>query len=325
MVGITSQQQSWLASRRRQMVFWAASLSGVLLTLQGLSHWLLLKLLYHPRRYEDEPGYARHIKDFSQWLVRQSHSLETLQYTCSDSKHHRAFLVRPKADSKVLWVMFGGNAMLAADWFFFVERLVRLQVSEPFASFLLVDYPGYGYNPGAPSPSAALDAAQQAVRAARGRPQMQSVSRVHLLGHSLGAACASSLAVELTADGESPGQLLLSAPFLNIPAMARIVFRQLRFFDRIPGWMINLLVRHHWDNAATVPKAVSVGWQLGLIHGFQDGICPHFMSLQLKEIVESNGGHCTLFESTIAGHNDILSTEIDKFAETMGFMKKSPL
>merc|ERR1719487_2086596 len=100
------------------------------------------------------------MKEFSRWLERHSYSLETVLYQCQGSQQHRALLVQPKAGSKgdvaVLWVMFGGNAMLAADWFFFIERLVLLQGTRSPVAFLLVDYPGYGFNPGSPTPSAAV-------------------------------------------------------------------------------------------------------------------------------------------------------------------------
>ena len=100
-------------------------------------------------------------------------------------------------------------------------------MDQAHTAFLLVDYPGYGRNAGAPrafqrllhafggepSPESVLQSSQLALEAA-----LEHVGQVdvHLLGHSLGAAAAAQLAAALS----QPGLLVLSAPFIDIPHMA---------------------------------------------------------------------------------------------------------
>ncbi|CAK0806242.1 unnamed protein product [Prorocentrum cordatum] len=135
---------------------------------------------------------------------------------------HRSLLLRPqKWGASVMWVVFGGNAMLASDWYPFCNQLCRLQGRRGGASaaFLLFDFPGYGGNPGRTSPAATLTASLCSLRAALARFDA-GPPEVNLLGHSLGAAAAAQLAAHLAITGAPAGRLVLSAPFTSIPHVA---------------------------------------------------------------------------------------------------------
>jgi pimeloyl-ACP methyl ester carboxylesterase len=93
-----------------------------------------------------------------------------------------------------IFIVFGGNAALSLDW---TQFLINFHVSNDASanqpSFLLIDYPGYGFNSGKPSPDSILDGTKQAVhsllRHLRMTPaQAYSNTRFHCLGHSLGSA-----------------------------------------------------------------------------------------------------------------------------------------
>ena len=68
-----------------------------------------------------------------------------------------------------IWIMFGGNAMLALEWIPFVrsyyERHAKFHThtSSECCSFLLIDYPGYGRNDGTANPSSIVDGIESAM------------------------------------------------------------------------------------------------------------------------------------------------------------------
>jgi len=148
------------------------------------------------------------------------YSLQTVSYTLPEVGPQTAYLLRPSGDIDTLWLFFGGNAMLARDWLAFLDKVLthmgEHQVPRTNTAFLLVDYPGYGRNAGAPSPESVLKSSHLALEAAL--QQLPEV-RVQLLGHSLGAAAAAQLAADWDLPG-GPGLLVLSAPFIDIPHMA---------------------------------------------------------------------------------------------------------
>ncbi|CAE8629726.1 unnamed protein product [Polarella glacialis] len=127
-------------------------------------------LLYHPRRYKDQE-----LLPDSVWqLGAQLYASEKLSYSVRNwrgsSFPQSALLLKPQSgDVDVLWVLFGGNAMLATDWLPFCTRLLTARGASPKlpgVAFLLVDYPGYGSNLGEPTPGSILKGSCEAIRAA---------------------------------------------------------------------------------------------------------------------------------------------------------------
>ncbi|CAK0806243.1 unnamed protein product [Prorocentrum cordatum] len=193
--------------------------------------WVENALLYHPRPYYDG--------DPEEGVLYLGGEPYELEWVCCPlpvprgpggqpggaspaPELHRSLLLRPqKWGASVMWVVFGGNAMLASDWYPFCNQLCRLQGRRGGASaaFLLFDFPGYGGNPGRTSPAATLTASLCSLRAALARFDA-GPPEVNLLGHSLGAAAAAQLAAHLAITGAPAGRLVLSAPFTSIPHVA---------------------------------------------------------------------------------------------------------
>lgn len=284
-----------------------------------------------------------------------------------------AFLIRPHGQpAGLLWVVFGGNAMLATDWFQFVEGILKchaamqgggggngsiprrpggdVEAAEdgvssqgvapvgptpadgPLPAFLLIDYPGYGSNAGRTSPMAVLEASRHALRETLLRLGAENAAlglaapEVHLLGHSLGCAAASQLAVRLSRErcpSQPPGCLLISAPFLSVPCMAeRVVGSMLSPALRplLPP-LTRVLVPHRWNNAAKVPAAAKAGWRVNIIHGLLDQIVPATMGRELHRLAcaaSGAGGHNPVFvEVHKAAHNDVLLRALPEYAKLM--------
>lgn len=121
---------------------------------------------------------------------------------------------------------------------------------------LLVEYRGYGRNPGAPD-EAGLYADGRAARAwlaAQGWP----VERQVLIGHSLGSGVATQLALEAP-----PRGLVLISPFLSIPDVVAARFSRL-----LPA---DLLVR---DRFATKDKLARIEVPKLILHDRDDRAIP---------------------------------------------------
>lgn len=249
-----------------------------------------------------------------------------------------AWLMRPsqKGATTCVWLIFGGNGMLATDWTDFCEDLLK---SDPRkgAAFLLFDLPGYGANGGTPSPESVLTSnlrgLSEALSLLGGEPT------VHLLGHSIGAAVASQLAVALSDKGQQPGELLMTAPFLSVPHMAERFTEQLRLHSpllkKLPKRAFRLVqlavcaaCPHRWDNSTKVPLAVKAGWKLRILHGRKDRMCPMEMGLKLFEVADEAAKTCgadqVIFTQAQAGHNDLMRIAFADYAVAMGFPKPKP-
>uniref|UniRef100_A0A0G4HQC8 Uncharacterized protein n=1 Tax=Chromera velia CCMP2878 TaxID=1169474 RepID=A0A0G4HQC8_9ALVE len=101
-----------------------------------------------------------------------------------------------------VWILQGGNAMVALDWLAFLPYLlqrpsieVQDEVPKEATGFLLVDYPSYGDCEGTPSPATCGETAETALLTLleglkEGNGSLGGVSEVELnfFGHSIGSA-----------------------------------------------------------------------------------------------------------------------------------------
>lgn len=250
------------------------------------------KMLYHPRHYEDH-GYGSYYHDnlsrFNELLRKLGRpSMEAISYQVPEisKTEHRAWYIPPKEDTGTergaLWIVSGGNAMLALDWIDFIGKYV--QHSEKRGnediSFLLIDYPGYGLNSRDdlfPNPENILLSTKAAVRKVLGQSTRAPVLRI--LGHSLGCAASLQLAAdeefrdELGEAGSVIDRAVLSAPFASLLHMARQMFTSL-----IP----RALIQHEWDNLDAISRFVSnsgsveaqYNLSITILHGTADGLIP---------------------------------------------------
>jgi len=343
--------------RLRRLLTAAAAVGGLCVGLRMLARQLLINLLYHPLRYQDDPASESAWRGAAEVFGRISYQLEQIEYKLpvtgifsadSGGLKQKAFLVHPKGPpSGGLWMIFGGNAMVGMDWLHFVWDLLGTAAAPPAAgagaegggggacaselarrpAFLLFDYPGYGANLGTPSPGSTLAGSFAALRAAL--PRLAGPpGELHLLGHSLGAAAAAQLAVHFFrepprwgADAGAAAASLRPGRLVLSAAFTSIeaLARALIFGRGPPQWLLRLLVAHHWDNVEWVPKAASGGWAVAMIHGWHDEIVPLSMGEALREAVRSAGYPCSFVEVKTAGHNDLIMDALHEYARLMDF------
>ncbi len=150
-------------------------------------------------------------------------------FTTDDNLDLEAWFVparEPAADRTI--VVFNGNAGSRAH-----RAILAASFAERGFSTLLVDYRGYGGNPGLPSERGLYRDARAALKylAARGDVNM---ARVVYFGESLGAAIAVELATEF-----QPSALILRSPFSSMTRVGSYHYPLLpvRYFlrDRYPS------------------------------------------------------------------------------------------
>jgi len=142
---------------------------------------------------------------------------------------------------------------------------------------LLMDYRGYGGNPGSPDE----EGLARDIRAARA---FLGDTRVIYFGESLGAAVATRLATEHPPDG-----LVLRSPFTDLAAAGQVNY---------PYLPVRALLRDRFPVAGAV-AAVRV--PVVVVYGTGDTtVLPE----QSRAVAEAAGGPVTVVEITGAGHND---------------------
>ncbi|WP_214325748.1 alpha/beta hydrolase [Nonomuraea sediminis] len=141
---------------------------------------------------------------------------------------------------------------------------------------LLMDYRGYGGNPGSPSE----EGLARDVRAARAFLS----GKVIYFGESLGAAVVTALAVE-----RPPSALLLRSPFTDLADAGRHAY---------PFLPVRLLLR---DRFPLAEQLASVRVPTTIVYGSRDTIVPPELS---RTVAASAGGPVTLVEVPGADHND---------------------
>jgi len=129
---------------------------------------------------------------------------------------------------------------------------------------LLVEYRGYGGNPGSPSE----DGFYRDGRAAMAFLAREGIApaRTVIVGHSLGTGTASQMAQEF-----APAALILLAPFTSLPDVAA---------GAMPFVPARWLVNARFENVAKVP-----GLKLPVLiaHGTADGVVPFALGEQLAK------------------------------------------
>jgi len=125
-------------------------------------------------------------------------------------------------------VMFNGNAGNRGD-----RAGLAARFAEHGFSTLLVDYRGYGGNPGLPSERGLERDARGALEYLKSRPDVD-LSRVAYFGESIGAAVAIRLAMDF-----QPAALILRSPFSSLTELGQrhYPFLPVRWFlkDRYPS------------------------------------------------------------------------------------------
>jgi uncharacterized protein len=179
---------------------------------------------------------------------------------------------------RVTVMVFNGNAGNRADRVPLAAALHRhgLQV-------LLVDYRGYGGNPGTPSQKG-LAADSRAARAYLASRSDVDVSRLVYFGESLGTAVAVDLAVE-----HPPAALVLRSPFTSMSDVGQYHY---------PFLPVRLLLR---DRFAAIGQIQRIQAPLLVMAGGRDRIVPVESSRRVYEAAKSPKAFLLIPD---ADHND---------------------
>ncbi len=198
-----------------------------------------------------------------------------------------------------LWVIFGGNATLALDWYDFIKTY-----PDKKAGFLLIDYPGYGNCRGRASPKTILQSSEKALEtlaAELNLPKKTLAEKLHILGHSLGAAAALQFAVSYPVK-----KMVLVSPFTSMQDMAVIVV----------GKLFSKMVVHNFDNRARLDELSQRPSppEIIVFHGEQDEIIPVSMG---RELAKLHPKMIRYHEIDKVGHNYIFSIAETKIYQAM--------
>lgn len=153
-------------------------------------------------------------------------------------------------------------------------------LSDAGLSVLLVDYRGYGGNPGRPT---AEGLATDAEAAAAWLDARADVERSVYFGESLGAAVATELAVR-----RPPAALVLRSPFTSLLDVARV------HYGPVPGWLLR-------DRFDTIDRIGSVDVPVLVLAVQGDQIVPFAQSRRLYGSANEPKRFVTL---PAEGHND---------------------
>ena len=244
-------------------------------------------MIYHPRPYgpEAEAVSARP-------LIR-------IEYETGAGRQ-TAFYAPPAGGNvpQRLWVIFGGNGGLILQYHPLIE-----QPGLADSGMLLVDYPGYGYNQGAPSGAtiqAGADAALVALAVRLQLPPAELLARTGVFGHSLGTGAA----LEFAAAHPEMHRVMLVAPFTSLYAMAY----------KVVGPVAHLL-HHNFDNEARLQELAERMPRpaVTIFTGAQDQVIPVTMSRRLA----AEFPWVTYIEKPAYEHNHIVTAAAPEIAGLM--------
>lgn len=247
---------------------WGVVVGAVLALVWGLQR----RLIYFPDRTTPPPADTV-LAGARDVVLRTEDGLEL-----------HAWYVPPSGpDRWVAVLMAPGNAGNRADRAPLAARLTAEGVA-----VLLVDYRGYGGNPGRPSSQGLA----RDVRAARRYLLEQAGIPSHrqlYFGESLGAAVVTELATE-----HPPGGLLLRSPFVSLPAVAQAHY---------PGVPARLLLRDRYPVAEQI-RAVAV--PTAVVYGSTDTVVP---AEQSRAVAEASPALLRAVRVEGADHNDAVLIE----------------
>jgi len=200
--------------------------------------------------------------------------------TTSDGLELRAWFVAATGGApRATVLVFPGNAG---------NRVARAPLAQALAergfSVMLLDYRGYGGNPGAPSERNLARDARAAWAHLQAREDVDA-GRLIYFGESLGAAVALELAIE-----HPPALLVLRSPFASMTEIGRLHY---------PFLPVGLLLVDRYPSIGRVP---SLRAPLLVVAGDRDDIVPLDQSRAVFDAATGPARRLVVIEG--AGHND---------------------
>ncbi|KAA3639856.1 MAG: alpha/beta fold hydrolase [Armatimonadetes bacterium] len=185
--------------------------------------------------------------------------VEEVRYPTADGLELTGWLVPSTGPPQGTVIMFPGNAG---------NRSARVSLGRALADAgygtLLVDYRGYGGNPGSPSEQGLRLDARAALAYVESRVDSDTII---YFGESLG----SGVAVELASE-HPPAAVVLRSPFTSLDAVASVHY---------PYLPVSLLLRDRFDNTATIRNVEA---PILIIAGSEDRIVPPELSRELHDL-----------------------------------------
>lgn len=205
-------------------------------------------------------------------------TVEAVTFTTADGVDLAAWYVPAEGETAGAVLVLPGNAGNRAH-----RGPLAAALREAGLASLLVDYRGYGGNPGRPTQDGLLADARAASDLLVERSGMPSEQVVYL-GESLGSAVAAGLAAE-----RPPAALVLRSPF---PSLVEIGRRQ------FPWLPVRTLLR---DRYPTDEWVAGYSGPTLVIAGEADTLIPAELS---RQVADAAGGPVDVEVITGAGHND---------------------
>lgn len=215
---------------------------------------------------------------------------QEVTYLTSDGLELTAWFV-PASSARATVVVFPGNAG---------NRAARVPLAVALAargfSVLLLDYRGYGGNPGSPTEEALVVDAAAAVASLVNRSDVDPESLVYF-GESLGAGVAVSLART-----HPPAVLVLRSPFASLGDVGS---------HHYPWLPVSMLLRDRFPNLETIPQ---LDIPLLVVAGSDDEIVP---TEQSAAVYEASGAPKRLVIVDGANHNDFALLAGDRLLDAI--------
>ena len=188
-----------------------------------------------------------------------------------------AWFLPPRGDGPVLLFLHGNGGHIGHR----TERLRRF--AEQGWGALLVEYRGYGGNPGTPSEAGLRRDAEAGLAALRARGIADG--RIVLWGESLGSGLATWLAAR-----ETPAAVVLETPYTSIAAVAK---------RRYPFAPVDALLRDRFDSIVHMPAIRS---PVLVLVAARDEVVPPDMG----HAIHAAGRDAELWVAAEGGHTDLL-------------------
>ena len=201
---------------------------------------LIRQFLYYPEPIAPDEPLPSYIRGAAEVRIA----------TPRDQTVHGLYWPAPEGRPTILF--FHGNAQTVFEWALIAEELAPLA-----CGLLLIDYPGYGKSPGAPSEPANYDAGEGALQWLL-RDRQVPPGQILIFGKSLGGGVACEIA-----QNRPVGGVILESTFTSIPAVLK------HLIPFLPAGAA--LKTEIYDSLAKIPLIAA---PVLVVHGTADDLIP---------------------------------------------------